>query len=65
MRISLVTSFYNGYDRFLDQWLDAVLSSSELPDEIIPGVSGNDYDPLNIQKAKDKLAEIDHQIIYF
>ena len=53
---SLVTSFYNFYDRFLDQWLDAVLSSSELPDEIIISISGTDYDPKNIERASERLS---------
>ena len=65
MNISLVTSFYKGYDRFLDQWLSAVSSSTELPDEIIIGVSGDGYDPTNVQKAEERLSEVQHQIVYF
>lgn len=56
--ISLVTSFYNWYDRFLEQWLDAVLSAEELPDEIVLAVSGNDYDKKAIEKAKERLTGV-------
>lgn len=53
--ISLVTSFYNWYDRFLLQWLDAVLKSSKLPDEIVIAISGDSYNADNIEKAKKRL----------
>lgn len=64
MKLSIVTSFYNHYDRFLEGWLDAILESSELPDEIIINVSGNNYSKENIINAENRLININHKIIY-
>jgi glycosyltransferase involved in cell wall biosynthesis len=64
MKISLITSFYNGYDRFLSAWIDAVLSGFEKPDEIILVVSGNDFNPENIKNATEKLNGITHEVVY-
>ena len=63
--ISLVTSLWNGYDRFLSQWLDAIFESEVLPDEIIIGVFGDGFDPQTIRKAEDRLSgRVQHKIIY-
>lgn len=63
--ISLVTSFYNFYDRFLDQWLNAVLAGDELPDEIVLLVSGKDFDPKRVQLAISRMkSRVKYQVLY-
>ncbi|MDD3958565.1 MAG: galactosyltransferase-related protein [Candidatus Izemoplasmatales bacterium] len=63
--ISLVTSLWNGYDRFLSQWLDAVFESEVLPDEIIIGVFGDGFDQQNILRAEERLTwRVPFRIMY-
>ena len=63
--LTLVTSFYNHYDRFLSKWIDSVLSSTQLPDEIILLVSGDQYDPSLIREAEDKLeGKVPYKTVY-
>ena len=63
--ISLVTSFYNWYDRFLKQWTDAVLASTSFPDEIILLVSGPDYIIDNVNLAQERLGrEVPCKIVF-
>lgn len=65
MTISLFTVFYNFYDRYLGQWLDAVLAGDELPDEIVLLVSGKDFDPENITQAVAKMqSRVKYRIVY-
>lgn len=63
--IGLVTSLWNGYDRFLSQWMDAVFDSKVLPDEIIIGVFGDGFDPQTIRRAEERLSgRVQYKIIY-
>lgn len=65
MSLSIVTSFYNKYDRFLNVWIDAILLSSKLPDEVVMNVSGNDFDITNLQNVLHKLKNVvAYKIIY-
>jgi hypothetical protein len=56
--LSLVTTCYNKYDRFLPAWAKAVASGSNKPDEVIVVISGNGYDPESIERTKDLLGDL-------
>jgi glycosyltransferase involved in cell wall biosynthesis len=60
----MVTSFYNGYDKFLNNWVLAILNSEVMPDEVVLVISGDDYDETNIDNARLLLNnKINYQII--
>lgn len=42
MNIGICTSFYNGYGKYLDRWLNSVLNMNPLPDHITIVASGKD-----------------------
>lgn len=63
-KLTMITSFYNGYDKFLNNWVLAILNGEVMPDEIVLVISGDDYDETNIDNARVLLNnKIDYQII--
>lgn len=55
--ISLITTFYNWYDRYLDQWVTAVLESTDFPDEIILLISGDSFSVERVKAAEAKIKD--------
>ena len=66
MNIGIVTSFYNGYDRFLPQWLNSIYRLKTMPSQLTIVASGQEYDVENIHKALKILKKINipYKIIY-
>ncbi len=48
----IVTSCYNGYDRFLKEWSSSILSMKKLPNKVSIVQSGNIYDKNNFTKIE-------------
>lgn len=63
MNIALVTIAYNGYGRYIDQWLDAIARSKTLPDQIII-VLGKDHDYSNQSLILEKYSELNIKLVY-
>lgn len=53
MDIGIVTSFYNGYDRFIPRWANSVCRLTIKPSMVVLVASGPVKDPKNIQKAEE------------
>ena len=51
MNIGVVTSFYNGYDRFLPEWALSICRQSIRPEQVVMVASGAMKDPGNLQTA--------------
>ena len=52
MDIGVVTSFYNGYDRFLPEWAESVCNQTVKPSYIVMVASGPIKDKRNISRVK-------------
>ena len=57
MDIGIVTSFYNGYDRFIPRWVNSVCSQTVKPSKIVLVASGKVEDIKNLKYAEKLLKE--------
>lgn len=63
MNIALVTIAYNGYGRFVDQWLEWILNSKTLPDKVVVAL-GKDHGLHNAEDLINKYSILDLQFHY-
>ena len=55
MDIGIVTSFYNNYDKFLNQWVNSICKLKEKPTIVTIVQSGKRYKQQNLDNARDIL----------
>jgi len=58
MDISIVTSFYNGYGKYLERWLESIYQLETKPKKIIIGISGSKHGLNNPKKCISLLQKI-------
>lgn len=61
MNIGVVTSFYNGYDRFMPRWVRSVCMQYVKPDWVVLVASGPVQSEENLQIAEELIRESDIQ----
>lgn len=63
MNISVVTTAYNGYGKFVDRWLQSIADSKTLPDKVIVAL-GKDHGLYSVNEMWKKYPMLDLQFHY-
>ena len=55
MNIGIVTSFYHGYDRFIERWANSICKLTIKPSMVVMVISGPQRNPLSVKRAEYEL----------